>query len=212
LTVGTDVLDVEAREYVGQLNGGPAVRFQAGDQNVTFVSGGTGGVAETLTMDFDAFLDIPGTGAGNARTVVISATNQTANFQAGAFADQNIQLSFGDVRANRLGLAPGRTVADIDITTVSGAEEAIGILDAALDEVNGNRSRIGAFANRMEATASNLGVAVENLTAAYSRIADADIAAESTRLAMSELLMKSNIAVLSQANNLRNQLFVGLLP
>jgi flagellin-like hook-associated protein FlgL len=205
-------LDVQAAEYVGQLNGGPAMTFQAGDQNVTFVSGQTGGVAETLTMDFDAFLDIPGVGAANARTVVISATNQNANFQIGAFEDQNLQLSFGDVRAGQLGLGPGRTVADIDITTAAGAQEAMGIVDAALDEINTNRSRIGAFANRVESTSRDIGVAIENLTAAYSRIADADIAAESTRLAMAELLMKSNISVMSQANNLRKELFMGLLP
>lgn len=211
LTAGSDVLDVRAQEYEGRLNNGPAVTFQAGDQNVTFVSGRPGGVAETLTMDFDAFLDVPGVGAANARTVIISATNQSANFQIGAFEGEHIQLFFGDVRADRLGFGSGQSVADIDVTTASGAQEAIGIIDAALDDVNANRSRIGAFANRMESTTRNIGVAIENLTAAYSRIADADIAAESTRLAMADLLMKSNIAVLSQADNLRNQLFVGLL-
>jgi len=212
LTAGTDVLNTRASEYVGQLNNGPAVTFRNGDQNVTFVSGNSRGVAETLTMDFDANLDIPGEGAANARTVEISATNRSANFQAGAFPDQDVQLFFGDVRADQLGFGAGQTVADIDITTASGAQEAIGIIDAALDEVSANRGRIGAFTNRMEGTTRNIGVAIENLNAAYSRIADADIAAQSTQRAMSELLMRTNISVLTQANNLRNEFFTGLLP
>ena len=164
LTAGTDVIDVRAEEYVGRLNNGAAVTFQNGDQNVTFVSGQSNGVAETLVMDFDATLDIPGVGEENAQTVIISATNSNANFQVGAMEDQNMQLFFGDVRANQLGLGPGRTVADIDITTASGAEQAIGIIDAALDEINTSQSRIGAFSNRMESTVRNVGVAVENST------------------------------------------------
>ncbi|MFH1738434.1 MAG: flagellin [bacterium] len=212
LTAGTDVLAVQAEEYVGRLNNGPAMTFQNGDQNVTFVSGRGAGVAETLTVDFGASLDIPGVGANNARTVVISATNRNANFQVGAFEGQDMQLFFGDVRAESLGLGSGQTVANVDITTVSGAEQAIGIIDAALDEINTSRSRIGAFSNRMEDTTRNLGVAIENLNAAYSRIADADIAVESTRRAMADLLLQSNVSVLSQANNLRNQMFLGLLP
>mgnify|MGYP006309611493 CR=1 FL=1 len=79
-------------------------------------------------------------------------------------------------------------------------------------EVNTSRGRIGSFMNRMEGTTRDLGVAMENLNAAYSRIADADIAALSTRRAMSELLMRTNVSVLSQTNNLRNEYFTGLLP
>lgn len=140
------------------------------------------------------------------------APDGAGTFQIGADQDQNIRLVIEDVHADQLGLGAGSTVADIDITTVSGAQTAIGIIDAALDEINETRSRIGAFANRVESSADYLGVAVENLTAAHSRIVDADIAAESTRLATAELMMKTNVAVLTQTNNLRNQLFSGLLP
>jgi len=212
LTAGTDVMDIRANEYVGRLNNGAGVTFQAGDQNVTFTSGAATGVAETLTMDFGAVLDIPGVGAANAQTVIISATNRNANFQVGAYADRNMQLFFGDVRANRLGLGAGQTLEDIDITTLSGAEQAIGIIDAALEEVNTSRSRIGAFSNRMESSTRDMGVAIENLTAAYSRIADMDMARSSTRLATESLLMRYNLAVLTQTNQLQNRMFTGLLP
>ncbi len=211
LSVGQDLLAAESSQYVGSLNGGAAVTFQNGDQDVTFTSGRSSGVAETLTVDFDAIVDVPGVGTANAQTVVISSVNSTANFQVGAYANQRMGISFGDISANALGLGEGQTVADIDITTVSGANQALEIIDAAIDQVNQTRSRLGAFQNRAESTVNNLSVAAENLTSSFSRISDADYAQESTNYANAQLLLQANIAVLTQSNRLQNSMFTGLL-
>ncbi len=209
LSNGTDIIENTREEFVGTLNGGPEVRFGAGEQDVTFVSGIRPG--ESLTLDFDENVDVPGVGAENAETVVISATGQQANFQIGSYANQNIGLSFGDLRTGSLGLGEGRTLDDIDVTEEGGADEAIRIIDAALEQVGSMRGEIGAFSNRLASTSNNLAVASENLVASRSRIADTNYAAETTRNAINQLVLEANLSVQSQINNLQNIMFSDLL-
>lgn len=144
---GIDHLDTQRSEYIGKLNGGPAVTFQNGAQKVTFIDNASfvTGVARQLTLDFDNILDItrsaeerpdPGT------TLLISVVNHSMNFQIGAFAGQNFRTSIGDLRSDNLGFGrgSGRTVQDIDITTIEGANEALRIVDEALDQIRDRKS------------------------------------------------------------------------
>ena len=205
LTAGTDILKVTAASFVGTLNAGTAVTFQNGDQDVSFISGSTGrGPAQTLTVDFDAILDVTKASGTDdtGTTILISTVNEQLNFQVGAFANQNFQVSLGDLRADALGFGrdSGRTVFDIDITSLSGANEALAIIDEALDQVNRTRSLLGAATNRLESTISNLSVTAENLTAAESRIMDADLATETTEFTLRQVQLQAGISVLAQAN------------
>ncbi len=208
LSNGTDIIRNVQDEYTASLNGGPEIRFEAGQQDVTLTNGIRAG--ETITLDFDANIDVPGAGAQNAETVVISATGRQANFQIGAFANQDIGLSFGNVRPGNLGLGADRTLNNIDITREGGVDEALQIVDEAINQVGEMRGELGAFSNRLESTANNLAVASENLTASNSRITDTNFAAESTRNAIEQLLLQVNLGVMSQANNLRNMMFEDL--
>ncbi|MCA9440271.1 MAG: hypothetical protein KC964_05640, partial [Candidatus Omnitrophica bacterium] len=183
-----------------------SVAFQNGDKNIQFRSGTGGGFpsGETVTLDFDATINL---GTGTSRTFVISAVNQSLNFQIGANAGQNVRVAFGDLSANNLGFTDEtqpngntRVVSQINITSVTGANEAIAIVDEAIRQVNTQRSALGAFTNRLEATINNLGVAAENLTASESRIRDADIAFETTRFTRNQILIQSGISILGQAN------------
>lgn len=209
LSNGTDTIQNQRAEFTGALNGGPQVRFAAGEQDVRFVSGNRPG--ESLTLDFDQTVDVPGVGAANSTTVVISATGRQANFQIGAQAGQQLGVSFGDIRPGSLGLGDGRSVADINVTQEGGVDEALSIIDQALSQVDSLRGTLGAASNRLTATTDNLSVASENLLAARSRISDANFASESTRNATNELLLRFNIGVQSQANNLFNSIFSDLL-
>ncbi|MBI1390982.1 MAG: hypothetical protein GC154_21340 [bacterium] len=216
LKVGTDILKVEGQEFVGSLNGGPAVTFQNGAQDVVFIDDGSlkSGVARVLQVDFDGILDItknpddqdPGT------TILISVINHSVNFQIGAFAKQNFRTSIGDLRSDVLGFGKGsgRTVQDINITSVSGVNEALSIVDEALDQINRTRSLLGAATNRLEGTIANLSVASENLQASESRLRDADIALESSKYAQNQVLLQAGVSVLAQANFLP-QSFLSLL-
>jgi flagellin len=91
-------------------------------------------------------------------------------------------------------------VSAIDISTVSGANDAIRIVDSALTSVNNLRADLGAVQNRFTQTINSLQTASENLSAARSRILDADFAAETAALTRAQILQQAGVAILSQAN------------
>lgn len=91
-------------------------------------------------------------------------------------------------------------LADIDISTFEGASSAMRVLDSALETINGIRADLGAVQNRLESTIANLSTTSENLSAARSRIQDADFAAESANLARTQVLQQAGLSVLAQAN------------
>ncbi|MFC5540395.1 MAG: flagellin [Bacilli bacterium] len=92
--------------------------------------------------------------------------------QVGANAGQYMEIYIGGVDSNRLG------IGGLDIATRDNADAAIGALDQALKQVSGERARLGAYQNRLEHAYNNVLNTAENLTAAESRIRDADIAKE----------------------------------
>ncbi len=217
-TAGVDKLEITPNEFTGSLNGGTAVTFNNGDQDVVFIdgnSGGNRGVARFVTVDFDNIIDVTARTDGlpdAGRTVVISTANNSLNFHVGAYADQAFRAAIGDLTAQNLGFGrgSGRAVADIDVTTIEGANEAMRIVDEALDQVNKTRSILGAATNRLESTISNLSVSAENLTASESRIRDADIARESTDFTKNQVLLQAGTSILAQAN-FQSQGFLSLL-
>jgi len=93
-----------------------------------------------------------------------------------------------------------QNVATVDISTISGANKALLAMDSALQSINSVRADLGAIQNRFETTIANLGTTAENLTAARSRIQDADFAAESANLARTQVLQQAGLSVLAQAN------------
>ena len=102
------------------------------------------------------------------------------------------------------------TVNTIDISTVAGANSAIDITDGALAKIDSIRADLGAIQNRFSSTISNLNTAVENFSAARSRIQDTDFAAETANLTRSQVLQQAGVAMLAQANSLP-QLVLSLL-
>ncbi len=94
----------------------------------------------------------------------------------------------------------GTLLKDIDISTLQGANDAISAIDNAINQVSRAQATLGAIQNRFEATISNLAVQSENLSAANSRIQDADFAAETAELSRTQVLQQAGISVLAQAN------------
>jgi flagellin len=97
------------------------------------------------------------------------------------------------------------TVATVDISTVEGSNAAISILDSAIAQVDTQRASLGASQNRFAATIDNLNTSAQNLTAARSRILDADFASETASLSRGQVLQQAGVAILSQANSLPQQ-------
>ncbi len=98
----------------------------------------------------------------------------------------------------------------ITLSTAEFANQAIGIMDSALQILNKQRANLGAYYNRLEHAARGLLNAYENLQAAESRIRDADIAEETIRFTTQQILQQSGTAMLAQAN-LRPQTVLLLL-
>ena len=93
-------------------------------------------------------------------------------------------------------------VNKVDISTVEGANNAISLIDGALAQINSTRADMGALQNRFSSVVSSLTATSENLSAARSRIQDADFAQETAALTRAQILQQAGIAMLSQANAL----------
>jgi flagellin len=87
------------------------------------------------------------------------------------------------------------------VATKQGAQLTLAVIDDALIRVNSIRADLGAMQNRLQSTINNLAISDENLSAANSRIRDADVAEEVSEMTKQNILMQSGIAVLGQANN-----------
>ncbi|EKY4202716.1 flagellin [Vibrio alginolyticus] len=97
-----------------------------------------------------------------------------------------------------------RTVDSIDISTVGGAQMAVGILDDALKTVDGSRAELGAYQNRFNHAINNLDNIRENLAASNSRIQDTDYAKETTQMVKQQILQQVSTSILAQAKQAPN--------
>ena len=125
-----------------------------------------------------------------------SGAAKTFAFQVGANAGQRVTVDVDAVDSASLGV-DALVVDDNDAASIDAALDA---LDAAISDVSENRANLGAFQNRMESTIRNVSVAVENLSAAESRIRDTDMASEMVEFTRSQILSQAGTAMLAQAN------------
>ncbi|WP_433744778.1 flagellin [Falsibacillus pallidus] len=151
-----------------------------------------------------------------------------ANFQIGANAGQSLTIDVNDMRSaalNITGAATGTVTASdgkvasfvktanvtdgtnnaevefaLDLSSSTKASAAISVINDAINNVSSERSKLGAFQNRLEHTINNLGTSSENLTAAESRIRDVDMAKEMMEQTKNSILSQAAQAMLAQAN------------
>ncbi|MTI63760.1 flagellin [Methylophaga sp.] len=129
---------------------------------------------------------------------------ETVNFHVGASGDVSNQISvtLDDITNINAFAANLTATGTIDVSTTAAASAALASLSTDIDDVNGARATYGAVQNRFEAVISNLQNYVENLTAARSRIEDADFAAETAKLTRAQILQQAGTSILAQANTL----------
>ena len=137
---------------------------------------------------------------------LLDGTYASKSLQIGADNDANHQLSISIGNATESGLS----IDSEDVQTVGNARDAISALDHAIDDVNTERSQIGAVQNRLGFTISNLSSHTQAIEAGRSAIADVDFAAEATELAKNQILAQSGTAMLAQASAV-SQNVLGLL-
>lgn len=120
-----------------------------------------------------------------------------------------IRIDFNEMNAATegpfsLNLGNSRNEAGTRVDSKAAAQQSMATIDTALDRLSSYRSTIGAVQNRLVSTERNLGVQIENLSAAKSRILDADFAIETSEYTQGNILMQSGASVLTQANQLPN--------
>lgn len=130
---------------------------------------------------------------------LLNGTGGLFQIQVGTHNDDfkdriSFNASASDATLEALGLTPHT------IGTKEGAQISIAAVDDALVSVNGMRANLGALQNRLVSTVQNINISDENLSAANSRIRDADIAAESSEMVRNNILLQAGVSVLSQAN------------
>lgn len=121
-------------------------------------------------------------------------TNSSATIQIGSNSNQSMIVDVDKMDAANL------KVSGMKISTAGQANSAINALDYAIKQVSVERSKIGAFQNRLEHTINNLGTSAENLTAAESRVRDVDMAKEMMDFTKGNILTQAAQAMLAQAN------------
>ena len=135
----------------------------------------------------------------NGQKLIDGSLSTGLTFQVGLNDNSNDQITISVTSsvATALGLTAGMT-----LSTSTGAQNALAVVDTAISRVSTRRGDLGAIQNRLYSTINNLAATHENLSAANSRIRDTDVAAESAALMRGQILMQSGIAVLAQANQL----------
>ncbi len=197
------------------LNGGNAVVKQGVNAaaTITYSTGATEtfNQGRGLQLKGSSGMIINLTETGNAVATysnALSVTTGTMTFQIGAMAGQTVQLSIPSVAPTALGLGAQSqlvhsswTVADIDVTTLDGAQDAIKLLDQAIADISKIRGDLGAFQkNTLETNINSLGVTKENLSASESQIRDTDMASEMVKFTRNQIIMQAGTAMLAQAN------------
>ncbi len=128
---------------------------------------------------------------------IIFSSSETYNVSS------SIANTAGSLFSTAAGSANASTldsVDSIDISTVQGANETLQIVDGAIAQIDSLRGDLGAVMNRFESSISNLRNVSENLSAARSRILDADIAQETSAMTKNNILQQAGVSILAQAN------------
>jgi flagellin len=204
---GTTVISTAGTDIAGTIGGNAAT----GKGNVlTGSAGASKGVVVKMAAD-----------AANATQTVtgaqgtVTVTNQALVFQIGANQGQTVNIAINSVASKGLGIAVDDNqftdLSEIDVTSNSGAQDAMGVVDAAINEISNLRGTLGAFqGNTLESTANNMRSTLENTVNAESVIRDTDFAEEISNFTNSQVLVQAGTSVLSNANQ-SSQLILSLL-
>lgn len=227
-SVTGNVVSGSLQDASGNVVGGSGVRIgiDGGTGLTSAFSGDINGVSVSFSGGASAAGSTTISVRGNESVTSKSGESSVA-FQIGANQNQSMSLEISDMRSNALGITrkasegsidgftSGLSVNDgtnntgaefaLDVSTASNASDAITVIQKAIDNVSAERSKLGAYQNRLEHTINNLGTSSENLTASESRIRDADMAKEMMANTRNNILQQAAQAMLAQANQAPQQ-------
>lgn len=153
---------------------------------VTFTSKATGTENTAATNAFSSFTE--------TKAAEDQKTDGSATVLIGANSGQSLNIAIDDMRSQALG------VANLNLSTQAGANQAIKVIDNATQRVSAQRANLGALQNRLDHTINNLGTESQNLQSAQSQIADVDMASEMSNYSKENVLTQAAQSMLYQAN------------
>ncbi|MGI9495356.1 MAG: flagellin [Mariniblastus sp.] len=204
---GTTLVQDSGVNIAGTIGGNAAT----GSGNVlTGSAGASQGVMVSIAEDA---ADLTSTVTGAQGNITIA--DNSLIFQIGANQNQTVSISIDSVDSTGLGIGVAgnqfTSLNDISVTSAAGAQDSIGVIDAAIDEISTLRGTLGAFqGNTLESTATNMRSTLENTVNAESVIRDTDFADEISKFTNSQVLVQAGASVLSSANQ-SSQLILSLL-
>ncbi|MEI2384806.1 flagellin [Breoghania sp. JC706] len=140
------------------------------------------------------------TATASATGTATDADTTGSDIVVGSDASDTITLTIQSLTSTDLG------IADLDVSTQAGAEEALSLLDTAIDTVSNARAEMGATMSRFEFRSAQIDTSIENLEAAESAISDVDIASEQASLSASSVKVQAAVAAAAQANQMPQNL------
>ncbi len=203
---GTTLISVAGTDIAGTIGGVAAT----GSGNVLKA---TSGDAAGVSIQVGAATDVANSATGAQGYVNIQ--DNSLVFQVGANQNQTVNVAVDAVSATALGVGVAgnqfASLSDINVTTATGSQDALGVIDAAIDQITNLRGKLGAFQqNTLESTANNMRTTLENTVNAESVIRDTDFAEEISNMTNKQVLVQAGTSVLSTANQ-SSQLILSLL-
>ncbi len=198
ITINSVSVDLDGTDAASVATSADAINALTNQTGVTATAAGTD---ITLTNSDGSDIVITGTDLGGAAetfhagVILAGAVADGAFTATGTFAVVAGSTALGASQADN-------TLTSTNVLTGSSANNALLTLDFAMQQANSMRSELGAVQTRFESTISNLSVTSENLSAARSRIQDADFAAETAAMTRAQILQQAGTAMVSQANAL----------
>lgn len=202
-TLTINGVDVTIADGASQTEAVEAINAVSSQTGVTAsVDGSSNTVLESASG-----ADITVTDGDSLQGGISGATATTYEAGIELSTEVGASITTGGSDTTSLGLGSAGTLgtsadilSNVNVLTGDNASDALGTIDAALSQVNGLRAELGAVQSRFENTITNLETTSENLSAARSRIQDADFAAETASLTQAQILQQAGISALSQAN------------
>ena len=186
----------------------PVASISLGSMGTVLFTGGRAGTDGLELFDTDGNM-VHITAAGNTSagypTTIGQVTPGSAMFQLGGNAGNSSQLTLPNMVSSQLGadVVPNMSMANIDITSPANLNNALQVVDRAIDQVSTARANIGQFQSYiLESNTRTLASAKQNMTASQSAIADVDMASEMTAYTTAQVLQQAGVAILAQANQM----------
>lgn len=187
-------LQQEIDRTIGSAKFNGVSTFSSGNATLEFQIGAGTDASDRITVSSAQL------GGGTAATAGAAITSLGGGVTATELKDLMATLTTTNTTGGTAGV--GIAIGGTSAIAVTDIDDAIKVIDGALNQINDKRAEFGAIQNRFDAVVSNLQVGVENESAARGRIMDADFASETANLSRSQILQQAGTAMIAQANQL----------